>query len=140
MIKIHYFYFMKVDFMSKTYTEKLFSYGTLRYEKVQIANFGRKMQGQEDVLQGFKLTTIEIKNSAVVATSGDNFHPIISYTGNPSDKVSGIVFTISKEELAQADKYEVSEYKRVNVKLNSGVKAWVYINAQDLYGNNQTKS
>ncbi|HCX3500369.1 TPA: gamma-glutamylcyclotransferase, partial [Legionella pneumophila] len=96
--------------------------------------------GQEDVLQGFKLTTIEIKNSAVVATSGDNFHPIISYTDNPSDKVPGIVFTISKEELAQADKYEVSEYKRVNVKLNSGVNAWVYINAQDLYGNNQTKS
>ncbi|HBD9376223.1 TPA: gamma-glutamylcyclotransferase [Legionella pneumophila] len=126
--------------MNQAYTEKLFSYGTLRYEKVQIVNFGRKLEGQEDTLHGFKLSQVEINNSDVVATSGDNFHPIISYTGNPLDRVTGIVFTISKEELAQADKYEVSEYKRVNVKLNSGVNAWVYINAQDLYGNNQPKS
>ncbi|HAZ7574611.1 gamma-glutamylcyclotransferase [Legionella sp. PATHC032] len=125
--------------MSQAQTEKLFSYGTLRYEKVQIANFGRKLEGQEDTLQGFKLSMVEIKNTDVVATSGDNCHPIISYTGNPSDTIQGTVFTISKEELAQTDEYEVSEYKRVNVKLNSGVNAWVYINTQDLYGNNQTK-
>ncbi|HAT8180420.1 TPA: gamma-glutamylcyclotransferase [Legionella pneumophila] len=122
--------------MNQAHTEKLFSYGTLRYEKVQIANFGRKLEGQEDVLHGFKLSTVEIKNSDVVATSGDNLHPIISYTGNPSDRVQGIVFAISKEELAQADRYEVSEYKRVNVRLNSGINAWAYINTQDLYRNN----
>lgn len=136
MIKIHYFLFKEVDFMNQAHTERLFSYGTLRYEKVQIANFGRKLEGQEDTLHGFKLSQVEIKNSDVVATSGDNFHPIISYTGNPSDWVSGIVFAISKEELVQADKYEVSEYKRVNVILKSGINAWVYINAQDFYGNN----
>ena len=35
------------------------------------------------------------------------------------------------QELLNADKYEVSAYKRVSVTLASGVKAWAYVDALD---------
>jgi predicted SnoaL-like aldol condensation-catalyzing enzyme len=46
--------------------------------------------------------------------------------------VAGFVFDISPEELAHADAYEVDSYKRTNVQLRSGKKAWVYINSEEL--------
>jgi hypothetical protein len=65
----------------------------------------------------------------VVKTSGEAVHPIINYTGNSEHQIIGTVFDISFEELIQADLYEVSDYKRIQVQLDSGVMAWVYINA-----------
>ena len=109
-------------------TEKLFSYGTLRYEPVQLSTFGRKLTGHADLLKGFNLSYVDIKDSDVIATSGESVHPIITHTGNPFDQVSGIVFDISPEELKQADSYEVANYMRINVQLDSGVNAWVYVN------------
>ena len=44
-----------------------------------------------------------------MATSGKSFHPIIKYTGNTNDRVDGVIFNISAEELIKADAYEVSE-------------------------------
>lgn len=110
-------------------TEKLFSYGTLQYENVQLANFGRTLQGSPDRLPAFKLSMLEITDSAVIATSGESFHPVITYTGNPEDQVDGMVFEISSGELQRADSYEVSDYKRISVELISGISAWVYVNA-----------
>jgi hypothetical protein len=40
-----------------------------------------------------------------------------------------MVFEITTEELAAADRYEVSEYTRVLVTLKSGVNSWVYVRA-----------
>ncbi|KTD82716.1 gamma-glutamylcyclotransferase family protein [Legionella waltersii] len=110
-------------------TEKLFSYGTLRYESVQLANFGRKLNGIKDQLPGFELSMIEITDPEVLATSGESFHPIITPTGNSTDCVEGMVFDISSDELSRADSYEVSDYKRIEVKLASGISAWVYVSA-----------
>lgn len=109
-------------------TEKLFSYGTLQYESVQRSTFGRKLQGTADILNQFTLSTIHIQDADVVSTSGETVHPIISYTGQAHDQVTGVVFDISPQELAQADAYEVSAYKRIKVKMASGVEAWVYVN------------
>lgn len=119
--------------MSSQYSEKLFSYGTLRFDAVQIANFGRLLEGRDDILSGFELSMIEITHPEVIATSGVNKHPIIAYTGNNNNMVNGMVFNVSKEELEQADQYEVEEYKRVNVQLTSGVNAWVYVNKDSAY-------
>ena len=41
----------------------------------------------------------------------------------------GMVLEISPEELAMADSYETADYKRVQVKLQSGKSAFVYIAA-----------
>jgi gamma-glutamylcyclotransferase (GGCT)/AIG2-like uncharacterized protein YtfP len=109
------------------YTENLFSYGTLRYEGVQMATFGRKLIGQEDSLPCYCLKQLRITDPDVIAKSGEEIHSIIEYSGNPKDQVHGMVFQVSIEELHQADKYEVSDYKRILVRLNSGINAWVYV-------------
>ena len=53
----------------------------------------------------------------------------MSPTGIPADEVAGQVFRITPAELAAADDYEVSDYKRVLAPLKSGKKAWVYVRA-----------
>lgn len=111
-------------------TVKLFSYGTLQYEAVQLSTFGRKLNGSNDTLAGYSLSSIEIVDSSVIAASGVAIHPIISHTGNKADEVSGMVFDITLKELQLSDKYEVDDYKRVQVRLNSGTEAWVYVNAK----------
>ena len=111
-------------------TERLFSYGTLQLESVQMATFGRKLAGSADVLPGFAQEMLKIEDPAVVATSGKTHHPIVKFTGKDTDVVPGAVFQITAEELRNADKYEVAAYKRVGVTLRSGVRAWVYVDAR----------
>jgi len=106
--------------------EKLFSYGTLRLEKVQIDTFGRILKGEKDVLGGYVKRQLQIKDSSVIRSSGTSDHPIIEYSGKSSDRVSGMLFEITNEELLQADSYEVNDYKRVLVTFESGKKGWAY--------------
>jgi hypothetical protein len=110
-------------------SENLFSYGTLQTEAVQLATFGRTLQGVPDALPGYKLTMLAIDDPNVVATSGATHHPIIKFSGAASDTVPGSVFRITAAELAQADRYEVAAYRRVAVELASGLTAWVYVDA-----------
>lgn len=109
----------------------LFSYGTLRQRNVQLATFGRELEGHDDALIGFSRTMVEIKDPEVIATSGETHHPIVAASGNPADEVAGTVFRITAAELAAADSYEVSDYRRVAVTLKSGIEAFVYIRAED---------
>ena len=104
----------------------LFSYGTLRDGAVQMANFGRLLSGRADALPGYTLLPIAIRDPAVVALSGKSQH-MIAKRSNDRDEVSGVVFDITVEELAAADRYEVAEYTRVLVTLKSGVQSWVYV-------------
>lgn len=105
----------------------LFSYGTLQMEKVQEDTFGRLLQGSSDTLSGYKLEYVTITDAGVLRKSGIAQHPILFATGDPGDTVDGSVFELTDEELAQADAYEVDDYRRISVLLNSGTKAWVYV-------------
>jgi gamma-glutamylcyclotransferase (GGCT)/AIG2-like uncharacterized protein YtfP len=107
----------------------LFSYGTLQDRQVQIANFGRELIGRADALPGYTQTMVAIDDPQVVATSGKTHHPIVAPGSNPHDEVTGTVFEITARELAAADEYEVSDYRRIAVTLKSGVQAWVYVRA-----------
>lgn len=107
----------------------LFSYGTLQQEDVQVATFGRLLEGRRDALPGYGTSLFEIRDAEVVKTSGKTHHLMARPTGNPADEVPGMVFRITPAELAAADTYEVSDYKRVAVRLKSGLEAWVYIGA-----------
>ncbi len=111
-------------------TQLLFSYGTLRQRDVQLSTFGRELQGRDDELIGFRQSMLKINDPAVVRTSGKTHHPIVRRTGDAADRVAGTVFEVADEELAHADKYEVSDYKRVLAPLASGRTAWVYIDAK----------
>jgi hypothetical protein len=73
-----------------------------------------KQEGAQDQLPGFELSMLEITDPDVIATSGEAFHPIITYTDNLTNCVDGMVFAISSAEL-----------KRIKVRLASGISAWV---------------
>lgn len=109
---------------------RLFSYGTLRDSAVQLANFGRLLSGRADFLPGYTLVPIAIEDAAVVALSGKSQH-MIAKLANAEAEVSGVVFEITPQELAAADRYEVAEYTRVLVTLKSGVQSWVYVEARE---------
>lgn len=108
-------------------TENLFSYGTLKSEAVQLATFGRKLEGKPDMLAGYCIKTIRIEDQNFVVASGGAYHRIIQFTGTPSDCVEGTVLRITSKELEHADSYEPAEYKRIFAELKSGVHAWVYV-------------
>ena len=108
-------------------SELLFSYGTLQLLEVQLDTFGRELTGQPDALVGFVLEQLKITDPKVLASSGQEYHPILRRSGESSDQVVGTVFTISAAELAAADRYEVADYQRVATRLLSGQMAWVYV-------------
>lgn len=107
----------------------LFSYGTLQQEDVQFATFGRRLEGRADALLGHATSLLKIKDAEVVKTSGKAHHLIVRPSGNPADEVPGMVFRLTAAELAAADTYEVSDYKRIAVRLKSGLEAFVYVGA-----------
>jgi gamma-glutamylcyclotransferase (GGCT)/AIG2-like uncharacterized protein YtfP len=108
-------------------TVYLFSYGTLQDKAVQLANFGRELTGSADAMLGYEPSWVEITDPEVLATSGKTHHPILRPGGASSTPIPGMVFQITPEELAAADSYEVADYKRVSVILQSGIEAWVYV-------------
>jgi gamma-glutamylcyclotransferase (GGCT)/AIG2-like uncharacterized protein YtfP len=110
-------------------TIHLFSYGTLRQEKVQLETFGRRLEGRPDALPGYRREMVRITDPRVIATSGADHHPIVVPSDDPADAIDGAVFEITVAELAAADAYEVSDYKRVAVRLKSGLDAFVYVQA-----------
>ena len=107
--------------------EFLFSYGTLQLRQVQLDTFGRELTGQPDSLVGFVLEQVKIIDPKVLASSGQEYHPILRRSGESSDQVTGTVFAISAAELAAADRYEVADYQRLETRLLSGQMAWVYV-------------
>lgn len=112
-------------------TQLLFSYGTLQQHDVQRATFGRELLGTADQLVGFSQSMVRIEDPEVVKMSGKTHHPIVRQTGLADDRIAGTVFEITDEELANADKYEVADYKRVAAPLASGRTAWVYVDARE---------
>ena len=112
--------------ISESYSELLFSYGTLQLEAVQMASFGRLLAGTNDALIGFELVPLKIDDPKVVEISGKATHTMGKFTGRVSDVIPGTVFAITPDELQQADEYEVAAVKRVSVVLQSGAQAWVY--------------
>lgn len=105
----------------------LFSYGTLRQPEVQLATFGRELDGALDVLVGFRLTPLTISDPDVVKLSGKAVHTIAVETGDPADRISGMLFELTQAELESGDRYEVDAYARVEVALESGRTAWAYV-------------
>lgn len=110
-------------------TELLFSYGTLRQREVQLATFGRELDGRPDAIVGFELDFVTITDPHVIATSGSDRHPMLRPSGRDDAAVEGTAFAITNAELLAADDYEVDDYQRISVPLRSGQDAWVYVYA-----------
>ena len=104
----------------------LFSYGTLQMREVQLANYGRPLEGSPDALIGYRLTVVPDRDPNAVRVSGTKEHFIVQPTGDPADRVPGVVFLLTAEELAATDRYEGSDYGRAELVLESGRRAFVY--------------
>jgi hypothetical protein len=106
--------------------EKLFSYGTLQLPQVQESLFGRTLIGMKDVLPGYRVEELKIKDQAVIEKSGTDMHPILVKSDDPDEIVEGMIFEVTEEELARADDYEVDDYQRTFALMRSGNEAWIY--------------
>jgi len=110
--------------------EYLFSYGTLQKKNVQSDLFGRLLTGSNDILRGYKTSSIKITDKSFLAKGEQEYQLTTVVSNNKDDSIEGTVFEVSAEELLVADKYEPANYKRVKVELDSGKKAWIYIAIQ----------
>ncbi len=109
--------------------ERLFSYGSLRDEKVQRAIFGHPVEGVADAITGYRLAEVVIDDATTAELSGTNVHRILDPTDNVEDRIEGLVLSLTDDELQLADDYEDAAYKRVSARLASGGEAWVYVRA-----------
>jgi len=109
---------------------RLFSYGTLQQREVQLANYGRELEGEADVLRRYRLGEVEIDDPDVVSVSGKAVHTIALPSSDPSDRIAGTVYLLTPEELDASDAYETGAYTRAEVTLDSGCRAFVYVAAR----------
>ena len=102
--------------------EQIFSYGTLQSKEIQMQVFDKLLTGTLDQLKGYKLKDLKIEEEFGMAD-----YVVAVPTEGPSDPIHGIVYNISPSDLAKVDIFESNAYKRVEVTLNSGILAWIYI-------------
>lgn len=107
----------------------LFSYGTLQLREVQLANYGRELEGAPDALPGYRLITLPDRDPDAVRISGTKTHMVVRKSDDPADRVMGVVYLLTAQELAATDRYEGSDYDRAELTLESGRRALVYIEA-----------
>ena len=107
----------------------LFSYGTLQNENIQLEIFGRKLNGLKDRLRGFRIGQLQLATGNEPNPENIQSYPV-AIAGDPQkDYIDGKIYQLTPEELQQADRYETGAYKRVNLQLESGKLAWVYLSA-----------
>lgn len=104
----------------------VFSYGTLRQPEVQARLYGREVPTTPDALPGYRIAWITITDPEVIDASGSDRHPIL-VAGDASDRVEGAALELTDADLAATDDYEVDDYHRELVQLESGRAAWVYL-------------
>ena len=106
----------------------LFSYGTLQDSTVQLATFGRVLEGERDAIVGFERSHVAIRDVAVITKTGRTHHDNARFTGNADHLVEGTAFEVAEAELNAADIYErQADYVRVRAPLASGRQTWVYV-------------
>ena len=105
----------------------LFSYGTLQMREVQLVNYGRPLEGSPDALVGYHLEVLPDRDPNAVRISGAKTHMVARRTGDPADRVPGVIFLLTAEELDATDAYEGTDYARAELTLESGRRAFVYV-------------
>ncbi len=71
---------------------------------------------------------IPITKQTVIEATGDTHYRNLKFTGNEDDQVEGTAFAVTIAELEKSDEYEKdANYKRVQVRLRSGMRSWVYL-------------
>lgn len=108
---------------------RVFSYGTLQLPGVQQALFGGPVAMRDDVLTGFQTVTITITDPDVLNASGIETHLALIASADPSAAIPGRTLELDDAQLDAVDAYEGDNYRRTEVTLASGTRAWVYLKA-----------
>ncbi len=95
--------------------EKLFVYGTLKDPVIRRKAVGRAFSGAPDSLKGWRKTEFFV--------DGEDYPVIVP---DEDGIVDGLIFEVTPAELKTLDDYE-EEYKRIEVVLKSGARAWAYV-------------
>ena len=108
------------------FEERLFAYGTLREPVVQVAVFGRTVEGVEATLFGWRVDSVQVTDDRVIALSGTDIHRTLK-PGAGTDRVDGLILKLTPHDLLAADEYEATDYRRMKAPLGNGRFAWVYV-------------
>jgi gamma-glutamylcyclotransferase (GGCT)/AIG2-like uncharacterized protein YtfP len=96
----------------------VFVYGTLMDEKIRYEELGRKISGIPATLDGYDSSkTIIIENESYPAAEK-----------NIECSIKGSMIELTLEEISKLDVYETDAYKKEEVELTNGIKAWIYLN------------
>ncbi|GGF66716.1 gamma-glutamylcyclotransferase family protein [Wenyingzhuangia marina] len=105
----------------------LFTYGTLKLEKVQTEIFGKVLQGKDDIVKGYKLGIFHFVNPEAIAISEKDCHPLATPSENPNDEISGTIYEINEEEIKTKEICITDDCERVQVITDSGTICWMYV-------------
>ena len=106
-------------------TEHLFSFGSLQLEAVQLATFGRLLNGRPDRLDAGPVDLSRTGDAGPHDRIRDGRR-----SDDASEGVEGTVFAVTADELLLADGQAAAGCRRESVRLASGLPAWVYIDAR----------
>jgi hypothetical protein len=96
---------------------------------VQRALFGRELVGEPDALEGYVVNLVAIRDAAGPGANEAGEYLILRKAQGPAPAVRGRALRLTQAELAKADAYETHAYRRVEVTLLSGRRAFVYVAA-----------
>jgi hypothetical protein len=103
----------------------LFAYGTLREPRVQLSVFGRELGATPDALRGFERGQVTIEGTV---------YPILRPAAGAATEIPGLALEVEPADVAPADAYEGPAYRRIEVALTSGRRAFVYVAAAERSG------
>lgn len=95
---------------------------------------GRRVPAEADILRGFRRGKIRLgrglfpiihREEAGGTEQEAGLEPAGRH-GGPGSLVKGFVIAVTGEELRRLDDYETAAYRRSEVTLESGRRAWVY--------------
>ncbi len=96
----------------------VFVYGTLTNDAIRKDIIGRIVLGIPTTLDGYDGSkTIIIENESYPAAEK-----------NIECSIKGLMIELTLEEISKLDVYETDAYKRDEVELTNGIKAWIYLN------------
>jgi gamma-glutamylcyclotransferase (GGCT)/AIG2-like uncharacterized protein YtfP len=99
-------------------TQYVFAYGTLKLENLRQELLGYETPSFPGILKGFSMSSVILDHIE---------YPIIMENPDSCDIIEGEYFAVEEPDLKKLDIYESPAYRRIQVKLENGIAAWVYI-------------
>lgn len=98
---------------------KIFSYGTLWDENIQLSQFGQKFDVDSDLdyISGWDIIRVKIYGE---------YHKV-AIEGDKSLTIMGAIVYIPDDLIDKVDEYEGKEYKRISIKTLTGNECQMYV-------------